>query len=137
TMWPFGSTAIADTPVAIPAPSGAHAVPSHRAMPGVSTGPEWSIRPAATTSPFDMRASEWTIGAAQNLPRPSPSADHAVPSQRAMLCAAVPPAVVNDPAAITLPSGSASSAVTGPSTPDPSAGQALPSQHAALAAGTE
>src|SRR5262245_31221059 len=67
---------------------------------------------------------------------PVPSADQAVPSQRARLRAKLPPATTNEPPATRLPSGSTASALTSALTPLPSGDQAVPSQRAMLAAAT-
>lgn len=62
-----------------PLPSGDHVAPFHRAMRFAPTPPADEKLPAATMSPFGMRANADT-GPLQ----PTPRGDHAVPFQRAM-----------------------------------------------------
>src|SRR3954471_22100346 len=74
--------------------------PSHRIG-------ESAYRWPATGSPLGSTARERTLSL-----RPAPRGDHDVPSQRAMLCAATPPAGVKVPPASRSPFGSPTSEST-------------------------
>src|SRR5262249_31088906 len=88
--------------------------------------------PPAMTSSFDKTARAATRTPASPVARPAPSGVQAVPSHRAILAAATPPACAKYPPAMRSPLGAAASAVTELSTPVPSGDQAVPFQRAML-----
>src|SRR5262249_41626024 len=99
-----------------------HAVPFQRAMRLQATPPAIVNLPAATMSPFSIRASADTCWL-----QPVPRDDHVLPLQRAMSLAVMPPAEVNRPPTTTLPSGSVNSASTlVPAMPVPSGANVVP-----------
>src|SRR5262245_39285802 len=104
-----------------------------------ATPPAIAKSPPTTRSPFGSDASACSRSEAPPLV-PVPIADHTAPFQRATLFAAMPPAVVNRPAATTSPLGSVISALTSPvkagPVPVPSGDHELPFQRAMLIAAT-
>src|SRR5262245_27781584 len=87
TMSPFGSAATVCT-VPASAPTLVHCAPSQRATPQ----PGALNVPPATRSPFGITTSDRTVAPFVPLPNPVPTADHAVPFQRATLSTTTPPA---------------------------------------------
>ncbi len=123
---PSSSTASSCTVPSMPAASGDHDWPSKRAMFAAGTPPLTDVKSPATYSAGPDPSSITAIAYAMPLSMPSrsPSGLHAVPSQRAMLCASTSPACENSPHANS--DGPHSSerragcrSCTGPSTPLP------------------
>ncbi|MCU0867969.1 MAG: hypothetical protein MUC36_29650 [Planctomycetes bacterium] len=112
TTSPFGRVASDWTVVLIPPAMDDQVVPFHRATWGTWMPPAVSNRPPATRSPFPATANASTAGEENVRVRPPPSGDQVVPSQRAMLVTAVPPALSNRPAATRSPFCSTASAFT-------------------------
>src|SRR5690606_2348116 len=97
TRSPLGRIEAARTGPLQPEPSGNQVLPSHAAMLLAGAPPADVKLPTTTSLPSGVRAMARTSVVARGPPMPLPSADHAEPSQLAMLLAVVPPACVKRP----------------------------------------
>src|SRR5215204_3610686 len=95
----------------MPLPRADHVLPFHRAMWLAATPPAVVKYPPAYMSPLPAMARAPTE-LFMPLPLPTPTADHALPFQRAMLLATTPPAVMKDPSMYTSPLWAMARAVT-------------------------